>query len=74
MDLTISVVRAFNGEDQQIRKYGEKLDDVQKACNTAAVKIGMAKGARVEAEEWQGSEVRERFRLTHQAGRDECVS
>ena len=73
MDLTISVVRAFNGEDQQIRKYGEKLDDVQKACNTAAVKIGMAKGAREEGE-WQGSEVRERFGLTQHAGSDEYVS
>ena len=63
MESTISVVRAFNGENRQIRKYGEKLDDVQKACNTAGIKIGVIKGAREDAGEWQGS-----------GGRDERLS
>ena len=40
----ISVVWAFNGQKQQIKKYDEKLDEVRKACNTAAMKIGITRG------------------------------
>ena len=43
----ISVVWAFNGQQQQIRKYAEKLEGVKKACNAAGVKIGITRGRQV---------------------------